>query len=139
MKVFTYLALLGGAAAIRLMSHHAITQPTQMRSVLLKLNQSEDWPELNEEQMKEIEDWVKSEIGQDGTGTITKEEATAAFEHFAEAHGFEFKFEIACTPIQNFIQEDGVALSLSIWVVLAILLIKMVIFNQKIDDNRSLR
>merc|ERR1711908_156515 len=60
MKVFTYLALLGGAAAIRLMStHQPLIQQTPMRNVLVQLNQSEDWPELTEEQMKEIEDWVK--------------------------------------------------------------------------------
>ena len=95
MKVFTYLALLGGAAAIRLMSHHAIAhQPSQMHKVLVQLNQSEDWPELDEEQMKEIEDWVKSEIGKDGTGTITKQEAHDALAGFAAKHGFEVTDEM---------------------------------------------
>lgn len=44
--------------------------------------------------MKEIEDWVKSEIGHDGTGTITKQEAHDALASFADSHGFEVTDEM---------------------------------------------
>lgn len=51
-----------------------------------------DWPELTPEQMKEIEDWVKSELA-DG-GTITKDEAAAALQDFADTHGFTITDEM---------------------------------------------
>merc|ERR1712070_125578 len=65
----------------------------QMKRVLAQLSQSEDWPELNEEQMQEIGDWVRAEIG-DGTGTITKDEAAHALQAFADKHGFEITEEM---------------------------------------------
>ena len=37
---------------------------------------------------------MKSEIGEDGTGTITKDEAAAALQAFADSHGFEITPEM---------------------------------------------
>lgn len=66
----------------------------QLKKVLVQLKQSEDWPELDSDQEDEIEEWVKSEIGKDGKGTITKDEAAAALAGFAEKHGFEITKEM---------------------------------------------
>lgn len=61
----------------------------QMKKVFAQLRKEEDWPELDSDQEDEIEEWVKSEIGEDGTGTITKDEGAHALQAFADKHGFE--------------------------------------------------
>merc|ERR1712146_721083 len=66
----------------------------QMKKVFAQLRKEEDWPELDSEQEDEIEEWVKSEIGENGKGTITKEEGAKALQAFADKHGFEVTEEM---------------------------------------------
>merc|ERR1711907_930421 len=48
--------------------------------------------ELTDEQKQEIADWVETELANDGT--ITKAEAQAAVQAFADKHGFEITDEM---------------------------------------------
>jgi Ca2+-binding EF-hand superfamily protein len=60
-----------------------------VQRVMIQLRKGGD---LTDEQKQEIADWVESELANDGT--ITKAEAQAAVQAFADKHGFEITDEM---------------------------------------------